>query len=277
MKWLALALLAFNLVHYGWQLDRELQRARANKSQSLVMPAGARPLTLLRELDKPPAPRVVPDAALDFNPAAEAVNDPGLAVESAVPAELQAATGAGPDELVNRLPDIAVSDAVAGPVRYTCFSFGPLLEEKHSVWLADWFRARMIPVRVRESEPGERNLLWVYLAPLPSRDDARAVTEVLAQKGIRDFRLIDRGDLANAVSLGLFSSQRAVNDRLRELREQGFQPVVVPYANMQRARWVDVRIPGEDPVVEEMFAGFPGRYGSVPKDCAEIALDQPAP
>jgi cell division septation protein DedD len=277
VKWLALALLAINLVHYGWQLDQELRRARANRAQALVALPGARPLTLLRELDAPPALRATADSALDYGPAAEAVNDPDLAVESAVPAELQAATGAGPDELVNRLPDLVVPDAATGPARYTCFSLGPLPAEQHAVWLADWFRARMIPVHVRESEAGERNLLWVYLAPLPSRDDARAVAETLARKGIRDFRLIDRGDLANAVSLGLFSSQQAVNDRLRELREQGFQPVVVPYENMQRARWVDVRIPGDDPVIEEMFAGFPGRYGSVPKDCAEIAMDQPAP
>lgn len=89
---------------------------------------------------------------------------------------------------------------------------------------------------------------------------------------MRDYRLISKGDLGNAVSLGLFSSQEAVNARLLELREKGFQPVVVPYSNVQRFYWLDVRVPAVPGILEEVFDGYPSRYSSVPVQCSEIAM-----
>jgi hypothetical protein len=279
MRWLALCLLALNLVFAGWQVDADARAARANRSQALVVDATAGKLKLVRELAQPPAAREESPGPLDFEPAAQAVNDPGLQTENSVPAEVQAGTGAGPDDLVNQLPDLNLPNAATamGAQEYSCFSFGPLPEEKQAVWLADWFRVRQVQLRSRVSEDADRNLFWVYLAPQQSRHGAEAVLDTLAKKGIRDYRLIDRGNLANAVSLGLFSSQSQVNERLRQLREQGFQPVVVPYPNVQRIHWVDVRVPKDDPVIQEMYAGFPARFGSVPVACSEIALEQPAP
>jgi hypothetical protein len=282
MRWVALCLLALNLVHYGWQIDADARTARANQSEALSLPARVEGLKLVRELAKPPAAREELEGQLNYEPAAQAVNDPGLQTETSVAAEIQAGTGAGPDELVNQLPDLNLPAAATGAEatvaeEYSCFSFGPLPEEKHAVWLADWFRVRLVPLRSRVSEAANRSLFWVYLAPQQSRQGAEAVLDTLAGKGIRDFRLIDRGNLANAVSLGLFSSQSQVNERLRQLREQGFQPVVVPYPNVQRIHWVDVRLSKDDPVLQEMYAGFPARFGSVPVACSEIALDQPAP
>ena len=279
MRWVALCLLALNLVHYGWQLDADARAARANRSLALALPARVAQLKLVRELAQAPAAREESAGQLDYEPAAQAVNDPGLQTDTSVPAEIQAGTGAGPNELVNQLPDLNLPGPATAmdAQEYSCFSFGPLPEEKHAVWLADWFRVRQIQLRNRVSEDAGRNLFWVYLSPQPSRQGAEAVLVSLAQKGIRDYRLIDHGNLANAVSLGLFSSQAQVNERLRQLREQGFQPVVVPYPNVQRIHWVDVRMPKDDPVLQEMYAGFPARFGSVPVACSEIAMNQPAP
>ena len=55
MRWLALGLLALNLVHYGWRLDQDTRRARANHSQALTLPARVEGLTLVRELAEAPA------------------------------------------------------------------------------------------------------------------------------------------------------------------------------------------------------------------------------
>ncbi len=277
MRWVALCLLALNLVYYGWQLDQGIRMQRENYTQALTLPAGVAGLTLVRELAQPPAVLVEDSGQMDYEPAAQVVNDPGLPTESSVAAEVQAATGAGPDELVNQLPDLKLPDANAGPVEYSCFSFGPLPEEKHALWLADWFRARQIPMRSRVTEDANQSLFWVYLAPQSSRQGAEAMVSTLAAKGIGNYRLIDRGDLANAVSLGLFSSQADVNKRLQQLREQGFQPVVVPYAKVRKIHWVDVRLPKDDALLKDVYAGFPARYGSVPVACGEIALDQSSP
>ena len=277
-----LCLLALNLLHFGWQVDADARMARANRTAALALPARVGELKLVRELAQPPAARAEAQEQMDFEPAAQAVNDPGLPTDTSVPAEIQAGTGAGPDELVNRLPEMNLPDPAsgaeaAGVEQYSCFSFGPLPEEKQATWLADWFRVRLIPLRTRVSEDADRSLFWVYLAPQQSRQGAEAVLDTLAKKGIRDYRLIDRGNLANAVSLGLFSSQAQVNARLQQLRERGFLPVVVPYPNVQRIHWVDIRMPKDDPVLQEMYSGFPARFGSVPVACNEIALDQSDP
>jgi hypothetical protein len=277
MRWLALLLLALNLGYISWHLDQDAQRARANASQSLSVPVGVPGLKLVRELPAPPEVVGKLEAELDFEPEAEAVNDPGLQPVSGAAAEVQAGTGAAPGELVSLLPEVQTRDSAPGPERFTCFSYGPLPEERHAVWLTDWFRARMIRARQRTSVDPNRSLFWIYLAPQPSREQAASVVQTLQAKGVRDYRLIDRGGLANAVSLGLYSTQQAVNDRLKQLRDRGFQPVVVPYSNVQRIHWVDVRIPEGDPALQDMYSGFPARYGSVPVDCGQIALDQPAP
>ena len=77
----------------------------------------------------------------------------------------------------------------------------------------------------------------------------------LRERGIRDYRLISRGSLENAVSLGLYSSQSAVNKRLSELKQQGYKPIVVPYTNAGQIYWLDIRVASGSDIIEKMYAG----------------------
>jgi len=249
MRWLVLLLLLANLLYLGWQIDRhsrrEVQSAGAARHVSPDVPR----LSLLAEL-----PQMPPSRARGPGP------------EEAPP-------GAPAEDIGALLPELGEAPVVAADAGYSCFSYGPLPEERQATWLGDWFRSRQAEVRSRTSEdPGQR-LFWVYLAPRESRQSAMAVVEDLKRQGIRDYRLISQGELGNAVSLGLFSSQEAVNARLRELKEKGFQPVVVPYSNVQRFYWLDVRVPAVPEILEELFQGYPSRYSSVPVQCSEIAMN----
>ena len=75
----------------------------------------------------------------------------------------------------------------------------------------------------------------------------------IREKGIRDYRLISQGNLQNAISMGLFSSQASVNKRLRELEKKGYKPIVVPYSDGKRAYWVDAQLPQDDAVLGKVF------------------------
>ena len=99
------------------------------------------------------------------------------------------------------------------------------------------------------------------------------VIEVFRDRGIRDFRLISKGDLENAISMGLFSSQASVNRRLQELQKEGFKPVVVPYSDGKRAYWVDAELGGDSELVEQVFNDYPSKFSSVPVNCGEIAFE----
>lgn len=255
MRWLVLLLLAANLVYAGWQVERHARREMAGARAAQPVPAGVARLSLISELPEPPPLRASqPPSAGD------------------VPVD-----AASEDELAALLPDVGELPATADAAGYSCFSYGPLPEERQVNWLSDWFRARRAEVRSRTSEdPGQR-LFWVYLAPKESLQSAMAVVEDLRRQGVRDYRLISKGDLGNAVSLGLFSSQEAVNERLRELKEKGFLPVVVPYASSQRFHWLDVRVPAVPEILDQVFQGYPSRYSSVPVQCSEIAMGGGSP
>ena len=260
MKWLVLLLLVANAVYFGWEFDRQSRSNVANTHASLPVARSAKKLMLLEELESQPAARV------EEAPPVEPVPEPGSESES--PDE----TG----ELVSQLPDISVLDAPAESVEYSCFTLGPLPEEKHAIWLSDWFHARRGLAATRAAQDPDRRLFWVYLEQ-KSLAGAGAVMADLQKKGVRDYRLINRGDLVNSISLGLFSSQATVNARLLELKEKGYEPVVVPYSNLQQIYWLDVQVPASGSTVDEMFRGLPSRYHFVPVRCDQIAINQPAP
>jgi hypothetical protein len=255
MRWLVLALLAVNLIYFGWRLDRGTRADVQNAAAAQAVPSGLAQLTLIAELAEPP---------------------PLRAAEPPAAADLPAPIGPG-EGLVAQLPEIGTTPAPAADAGFSCFTYGPLPEERQAVWLSDWFRSRRAEVRSRATEDPSRQLFWVYLAPRESLQSALAVVEDLRKRGVRDYRLISKGDLGNAVSLGLFSSQEAVNTRLQELKEKGFQPVVVPYSNVQRFHWVDVRVPAVPEILDQMFDGYPSRYSSVPVQCSEIAMNGGSP
>ena len=197
--------------------------------------------------------------------------------DSAAPAQAPGSDGGEVAEgLVANMPDMSLSGA-GGEDGYSCFSFGPMLEERQSLWLSDWFRSRQVEVKSRAEPEARSRLFWVYLAPAASEEQASRTVAALQSRGVGDYRLIDKGSLQNAVSLGLFSSQAAVNERLQELEKKGFQPVVVPYTDARRLFWVDVRVASGSETLREMFVQLPARYNSVPVQCAEIASAAPDP
>ena len=254
MKWLVLLLLIANAVYFGWELDRQSRSNVVNAQASLPVVRAAKKLVLLEELESPPAARAEAD------PAIESAGD----------------SAAEDGDLVTQMPDISTSDVPVEAVEYSCFTFGPLPEEKHAIWLSDWFHARRGVASIRTAQDPDQRLFWVYLEQR-SRAGADAVMADLQKKGVRDYRLINRGDLVNSISLGLFSTQAAVNARLQELKGKGYEPVVVPYSNLQQIYWLDAQVPAMGSTVDEMFGSLPSRYQFVPVRCDQIAINKPAP
>ena len=115
------------------------------------------------------------------------------------------------------------------------------------------------------------------MAPQESGHDARDIISDLKNKGVKDYRLISKGELQNTISLGLYSGHDSLNDRLGELKQQGYQPVVVPYADGKRVYWVDVRLNMNPDALAVVFKGYPSRYRYVPVDCNKLGMLATAP
>lgn len=76
--------------------------------------------------------------------------------------------------------------------------------------------------QVKRVEPGEGGSWWVHIPPLAGKDDAERKAGELRQLGITDYFIVhEAGPNRNAISLGLFSTEKGGQDRLAELKGKG--------------------------------------------------------
>ena len=281
MKWVFILLLLANTVYLGWEIDRDTRLDRANLSSAIKVPAGTQRLILLSELEKLPETRS--QIKLDNNLSTEYFNS-----EPVLPIELNPNTE---QMLGTLLTDTTVSQvnnqiqayenvaeglplSSSNPVSIVkvCYTYGPIPNLEESILFSDWLDERGIIYNRRQTDEQGKQLFWVYLAPQESRAQAEAALKDLKQKGVKDLRLIREGDLLNAISLGLFSSQAAVNRRLNEIKAKGYQSVAVPYSGGNKIHWFDVGVVKNSDYIDDLFTGFPARYNALPVDCNEIAM-----
>ena len=280
MKWLFIILLAVNLIYLGWEIDRQTTMDMAQGQGALIIPPHVKKLVMLKELPSPPLPRRVPEEMTGDKTAPDDIKTGGEKSVSgdSSPADVMIEEKFA-RELVAQLPDISVT----GPA-YTlgndtpmCFSFGPFPDDRQDKALKAWFEERHVLVQQRSEKDKENQLFWIYLAPRESLGGAMQAIADLKKKGIKDYRLIETGDLRHAISLGLYSTQASVNKRLNELNDKGYQPIVVPYREANVIYWLDVKLVKQRDVLNRMFLDYPSRYNSVPVSCSEIAIPLDTP
>ena len=251
MRRFFIVVLLLNVVYFGWELDRQFKLDRRNATSDHTI-AGAPTLKLITE----------------------GIAQPKLYQKGA-------ATGPGNDsifvlpgdnQLATELPEISTATLDAAAGNNYCYTFGPIEEEILAIGIGDWFNSRRAETNIRFSDEKGKQLFWIYLAPQESGHDPRDIMSDLRNKGIDDYRLISKGEMPNAISLGLYSGHDALNDRLGELKQQGYQPIVVPYDDGKRVYWVDVRLNMNPDTLALVFKGYPSRYRYVPVDCGKIGM-----
>ncbi len=275
MKWFFVALLTMNIIYFGLEFEYQTRIDAGKQYDALTVPPGVKPLVLLRELPAPPPPRG--SAGTDQQDMAMQDGEPDE--DELSPLEGESATTdirineEFMDELVTDLREIGMPEVVNGngPESEMCFSYGPFTGSEQMTELVAWFDEHQAPAQQRVEAEQDNQLFWIYLKP-GSRDRAIQAIKDLKSKGVTDYRLIETGDLRNAISLGLFSTQASVNRRLNELKDKGYQPVVIPYRDAKAVYWLDVKLIDQQEVLNAMFTGIPARYNSLPVTCGEIAI-----
>lgn len=275
MKWILIILLLVNVVYFGWELDRQTRLDVRNSVSVRSISSTVKQLDLITEGDID---------AQTLKPASAPIFEYGYndLVTEYIPEEEMPETQDNDtivgfseetdQELVLDLPDIDLSTTSLGVEDIYCFTFGPLAEEIMATGLSEWFTSRGVRINKRSTNERGKQLFWMYLAPKGSLTDAMATVFDLRDKGISDYRLISRGDLENAISMGLFSSQATVNRRLKELEKKGYNPIVVPYYDEKSLHWVDVQLSTEVAALETVIEGFPSMYNYITVDCGTIAM-----
>ena len=255
MRWIFIIMLLLNLAYFGWELDRQVRIDRENAGPPAISTAGVQTLKLISESDVEP---------VTYTPVS-AEDGPGITAGAATDTLF-----ALPDNgLVTELPDFTIAGINDTGRGEFCYTFGPIEEEVLATGVEDWFTSRRAQTYMRYTdETGQ--LFWIYLAPSQDNNDAMSIIRDLQDQGINDYRVVSSGNLGNAISLGLYSGQSAVNQRLGELEQKGYKPVVVPYREGKRIYWIDVRLSMDPGALETVFQGYPARYNYVPVDCARL-------
>lgn len=139
-----------------------------------------------------------------------------------------------------------------------CYTIGPLEDGTDIEAIGSWLGAEGLAATLRVDERREVARYWVYLPPAQDREEADARTEAMRAAGIDDIYVIPRGDMAFAISLGLFSQRASLDRRLQSLERRGFTPSVAPRYRSVTASWYDVRSPADSPLPAPAFsARFP--------------------
>lgn len=92
-------------------------------------------------------------------------------------------------------------------------------------------------VHVREVASGVD--YWVYLAPLSSRDAALRQLKELQSRAI-DSYLITQGDLANGISLGIFSRNDSARSVLQRMQGIGYAVELRELKRVSRTYWLQM-------------------------------------
>ena len=249
MKWVFYILCVVNAGYLAWQL-RELEPAPAVSPPAIPEPDYVNRLLLLSEVDRDElTPRIVALAP----------------VEEALPAE------------VAGIVESSVVDAPA--LERVCYSIGPLDSEDETTAMRVWLEARNGVANLRIDERRELALYWVFLPPMVNRGVALRRAEHLRGLGVDDIYIIPRGDMANAISLGVFSRKSSLERRLRELRSKSFDPSIGSRYKTTKASWFDVIFPVAAPLSVPEFTRKFATAEVVPSHCSaeQIASIQQIP
>ena len=97
----------------------------------------------------------------------------------------------------------------------------------------------------------EMSSWWVFIPPLANKAEADKKSGELKRMGAPEFFVIsEAGPNRWAISLGIFSSEQAANDRLESLREKGVRSAKVGRRGATRPEQVSFEVTGPEPMVD---------------------------
>ncbi len=185
------------------------------------------------------------------------------------------------ESLQSRREDIAVQPALntslySGGEAQECLVVGPFA----NVVEVDELQQRLFAVGVSSKERADENSqqedYWVHIPPLARRDAAiRLLRELQAQR--IDSFVITQGELANGISLGLFSRSESAKAVSRRLMDAGYVVAIKSLPRVPEQWWLEMDAAVEGKLStsfwDEAADQFP-ELKKLKKSCKSIATDK---
>ena len=144
---------------------------------------------------------------------------------------------------------------------------------------ADEMQQRLFSLGVTSSERSDNEANsydhWVHIPPLAGRDAAIRLLRELQGQGIDSF-VITQGELANGISLGLFSKEASANKVSSRLLAAGYETRIKRLARQPQTYWLELAAKQADKVTDAMWENFANEYNGLKvleKSCKGIATE----
>ncbi len=122
-----------------------------------------------------------------------------------------------------------------------CFTFGPFKKQNEAEDVADRLDVLVVDIQGREETRKKQVGYWVLIPAQGSRQAARRKVQELLDAGIRDVWRFSQGELADSISLGLFSNRAPAERHRRAVGRKGFAAEVRPRIIDETSYWLDFR------------------------------------
>ncbi|GEM_PF-6550368 len=139
--------------------------------------------------------------------------------------------------------------APSAPPTGLCYRTGIMDSRAQAEQVIDWFAKKQLRAALQSLPAKELLGYRVYLPPLASKAAAQYVMVVLKQRGVNNPVLLSSGDMANAISLGVFRQEKDADQRIKQLKNAGYPTVrKQPMYRMQTDRfWLLLELsPGQE-------------------------------
>jgi len=262
MRWLFLLLLVLNVGYVAWELERE----RPQPEHTAALPRGVERIVLLRELESGTAEQqgiaqsstTTGAQQADIKSPEEDSTQPQQAEAEqtrTTPTQVAVADAAGADgETAAENRDSAHIDKPEdSPAVDLCYTLGPFSEMQTLRLVTREIKDYVVEASFRSREEQEQTMFRVFLRPVGSKRDAKALVKQLVDKNIRDYFIITDGPNKNGISLGYFSNKGRAYGHADRVRNLGFDVVVEPVFRTYIIYWLDYRIKKGHEIPQQIF------------------------
>ncbi len=231
IKWLFFLLLVLNLGLFIWLYPQQNDPAR-----SMVM---NHPVGDLRLVGEP-----IPKASV-------AELSVGLSAEPKTADRVAESAPFTQDEAANESAGNAPAERNPAPSqKKQCRSLGVFEKRSEAELISVQLRALGLSPQISSESVNNQAGFWVLIPARANRAEAVATAKNLEQAGVTDIWRFTSGELAHAISLGLFTDLERARARSEQIAALGFAPEVRPRYRQQTRYWVSYEFTGASPLSE---------------------------
>ena len=263
MRWLFVSMLFANALFFAWTFAGSVNRDDINSEFNITNVDNSNKLKLLRELQQLPPSR----GNENWVPPHQEWGDDQQASEAEEDSNKGQIHGGSATEYEQDATILIEQDWLVEDT--TCYSIGPMFSEQE----AETLKKSIAKHGLSHNSKTEQEVETYYGVYLRAEKTVVALAELIERmnaKDIGNYRLVSSGELRNNLLLGVYTTREEVDARLAELKQKGFEPIVVP-KHSDSAVWINVLVEPEQQE-EDFLKELLQRDDRFVVECPEVGL-----